>query len=281
MNRKKRKLAEEWLKRTLEIEHERGVLSHENTDGHGYEPPCDDDSDDTSEADDWKIKESDDDEDDDEGDEDSARYSYGMSWPEAISQMYDTTVNYLNAKEARMEAIGRANQEGASMRRKMRFAFYRKHWKAIMITFLVLILIGAGAFTYNAYQKRIVVGVSPSELIGTDCDYAERLLRDNGFTNIHTQRVSDLAPSELSREGIVSEVTIRGRNTFTRNSQFPYDARVEIVYHVVKNIKVPISSREAKKYDYLELSNVFLDAGFLNIRIEVDYDLATGWLIKA
>ena len=43
---------------------------------------------------------------------------------------------------------------------------------------------------------------------------------------------------------------------------------------------MPISSKAAKKINYEELETQFLDAGFVNVRTEVIYDIITGWITK-
>lgn len=280
MSKKKaRKLADEWYKRTLE-EIRNGTTTGNQSVDYEFESNNDYDSDDYDYMSDRDSTINEDDE-EDEDEDDSTSYSYGMGWPEAISQMYDTTVKYLSEKELRMEAIERMKQIEADRERKMRYAFYRKHWKAITVLLLMLVAAGVGALHYYELQKHIEVGVSSDELIGTYYNVAEGMLKSNGFTNIQMKCISDLGPSDLDKEGLVSDVAIGGRNSFEKTSRFPYDARIEIIYHNAKSIKVPMSSKEAKKCNYEELLNAFKEAGFISVRIEADYDLATGWLIDA
>lgn len=53
------------------------------------------------------------------------------------------------------------------------------------------------------------------------------------------------------------------------------------VYHLMKKAELPLSSKEAKGQDYLELKQLFIDAGFGNVEIEADYDISLGWFAKA
>ena len=139
---------------------------------------------------------------------------------------------------------------------------------------------GYGYYKYTDYQKSIEVGISSSDLIGIEHTSALKLLEESGFNNIHEIAVDDLGIQDLNDEGIVTEITIRGDAAFGATSRYPYDARINITYHLVKNINVPISSKAAKKINYEELETQFLDAGFVNVRTEVIYDIITGWITK-
>ena len=75
-------------------------------------------------------------------------------------------------------------------------------------------------------------------------------------------------------------LSISGETDFTSTSRFPYDARIEITYHVVKEITVPMSAKSAKKLVYTDLAEQFKAAGFVNITLEAEYDLITGWITK-
>lgn len=180
----------------------------------------------------------------------------------------------------RREAEERIRKRSARVKRAKRAKFYKKHWLAILIVIALLIGGGYGYFKYTEYQKSIEVGISSTDLIGTDHSMALKLLEESGFTNIHETAVSDLGIQELNNEGIVTEITIRGDSSFGATSRYPYDARINITYHLVKNITVPVSSKAAKKQSYEELETQFLDAGFVNVRTEVIYDIITGWITK-
>ncbi len=101
-----------------------------------------------------------------------------------------------------------------------------------------------------------------------------------GFNNIHNDVLSDLKIDEVKKEGLVTSVCIDGKNDFTSTSRYPYDARVDITYHVVKKITVPMSAKVAKKLVYTELVEQFKNAGFVNIILEAEPDLITGWITK-
>lgn len=108
----------------------------------------------------------------------------------------------------------------------------------------------------------------------------EKALQSAGFNNIHDDIQNDLGIDDAKKEGVVTAVSISGETDFTSTSRFPYDARVEITYHVVKEITVPMSAKSAKKLVYTDLEEQFKDAGFVNITLEAEYDLITGWITK-
>lgn len=158
--------------------------------------------------------------------------------------------------------------------------FFQKHWGILLV---LLILISCSSFAYNRYseyKKTIKVGVSSETLIGKEYSAVEKMLSDSGFTNIHLNTVEDLSIKDSSKEGIVTNVSIRGDNQFEETSKYPYDTEIEITYHLVKKIKASISSKDAKGLNYTDLEKQFRNAGFINIRIEAEYDLITGWITK-
>ena len=180
----------------------------------------------------------------------------------------------------RREAEERIRKRAARIKRSKRIAFYKRHWLAILIVLCLLVGSGFGYKKYVEYQKSIQIGYSSVELIGSDHSSVLSLLEESGFTNIHESPIYDLKIVDQSKEGIVTEVSVEGDNSFTSTSRYPYDARITITYHLVKDITVPLSSKAAKKLDYQELERQFRDAGFINIKTDADYDLLTGWITK-
>lgn len=178
------------------------------------------------------------------------------------------------------EIIEAARKRKAKEDRAKRFTFYKKHWKAIFALFIVLAGSSFGFYKYTEYQKLIEVSVSSEDLIGLDHSSVEKSLYDAGFTNIHDYVLKDLKIDEIKKEGIVTEVRISGDKDFTPISRHPYDAPVYITYHVVKEIAVPMSAKAAKKLTYTDLEKQFKEAGFVNITLEAECDLITGWLTK-
>lgn len=173
-----------------------------------------------------------------------------------------------------------ARRNRARENRAKRFSFYGRHWKVILLLIVILVGSGFGYYKYTEFQKLIVVSVSSEDLIGRDYGSVEKSLQTAGFNNIHDDIQNDLGIDEVKKEGIVTTVSISGETDFTSTSRFPYDARVEITYHVVKEITVPMSAKSAKKLVYTDLTEQFKAAGFVNITLEAEYDLITGWITK-
>ena len=158
--------------------------------------------------------------------------------------------------------------------------FLQRHWGILL---MLLILIACSIFGYERYleyKKMIKVGISSEALIGKEYSFVEKAMSDSGFTNIHQNAIEDLSINDLGKESLVTNVSIHGDSQFKETSKYPYDAQIEITYHLVKKIKASISSKDAKELAYTELEKRIRDAGFINIKIEAEFDLITGWITK-
>ena len=144
------------------------------------------------------------------------------------------------------------------------------------------IIIGAsfGYYKYTEYKKSIEVTVSSVDLIGKDHKYVEKYLRDAGFTSIRDDIIHDLEIENIRNEGVVTTVTIHGDVEFSATDRFPYDSPIKITYHMIQEIMVPLSSKEAKKLVCSDLEKKFKEAGFVDVRTDAEYDLITGWFTK-
>lgn len=148
---------------------------------------------------------------------------------------------------------------------------------------LLSVLLGIFAFIFYLHketQKYINVTVASTEAVGADCDQIVEKLEEAGFTNIYIEPEYDLEIENIEDEGRISGIEINGDNEFDDLSQYPYDARIDIIFHALKNIEVPVSAKTAKKMNFAELEAMLKNAGFVNIRIEKKYDLITGWITK-
>ncbi len=157
-----------------------------------------------------------------------------------------------------------------------------KKWPIVIIVIVVLLGIWLSNNEYDRMveQKKIKVGYSTSDLVGTNYTTVIDRLQESGFTNVHENRIDDLSYSEISIEGIVTDVDINGNSLFYSTARYPHDARITITYHRVKDAVVPCSSKDAKNKDYQEIEAEFQEAGFQNIKTEAQYDLITGWITK-
>ena len=181
-------------------------------------------------------------------------------------------------KQREMKEEARRNR--VREKRANRISFCGRHWKAIMLLIAILVGTSYGYYKYTEFRKLIEVSISSRELIGRDHTSVEKSLQTAGFINIYDDILNDLGIDEEEKEGIVTAVSINGEKDFTSASRFPYDARIEITYHVVKKITVPMSAKSAKRLAYTDLAEQFKAAGFVNITLEAEYDLITGWITK-
>ena len=168
------------------------------------------------------------------------------------------------------------------IRKNKRENFKRKA-KRFFITVFVCCLVALAAyigFRYWEYTKSIDVGITSTEAIGVEYSNVQKKLEEAGFTNIRVEAVKDLDINEQDKENKVASISIDGYDVFTDSDKYPYDSRVTIVYHSLKEVCPPITAKNAKKMNYSELKELLTDAGFTNIRFEKQEDLITGWIIK-
>lgn len=183
-------------------------------------------------------------------------------------------------RERKLAEKERIRQENIEKRRQKRKAFYKKHWKGIFLFFVLLGLAGFGAYKYQEFQKGIEVGFSEDDIIGLNYEDAISTIKESGFTNVYAHAEYDLGIEDIKKEYIVTDVSIRGDSSFEDEDKYPYDARVELIYHVVKSIPIPASAKDGRKMLCDELVSTLEEAGFVNITTEADRDLITGWITK-
>lgn len=183
-------------------------------------------------------------------------------------------------RERKLAEKERIRQENIEKRRQKRKAFYKKHWKGIFLFFVLLGLASFGAYKYQEFQKGIEVGFSEDDIIGLNYEDAISTIKESGFTNVYAHAEYDLGIEDIKKEYIVTDVSIRGDSSFEDEDKYPYDARVELIYHVVKSIPVPVSAKDGRKMLCDELVSTLEEAGFVNITTEADRDLITGWITK-
>ncbi len=155
--------------------------------------------------------------------------------------------------------------------------------KNIFALILIFALIFGGLYgwyKYDEYQKRITIGISSSELIGLDYERAEELLKNNGFTYVVTEPLRDLETYEKSRKNMVSAVDIHGDESFDADDMYPYDNRIVLTYHSIKEEYIPVSAKDVKNYNYHEVNDMLKEAGFVNVRFVPDNDLIIGFINK-
>ena len=188
----------------------------------------------------------------------------------------------IRAEERRREweAEEKKRKEKAKEKRTKRMAFYKKHWKGLVILFIVIFTGCFGGYKYYQYQRSVPVGVSTEDLVGRDYTETVSLLENAGFTNVSSEPKYDIEIDKVELERKVESVSIAGHESFDSNDRYPFDANIIIAYHMVKDINVPLSAKEAKKLQYDDLEKQLRDAGFVNITLEPKYDLLKGIIRK-
>ena len=181
-------------------------------------------------------------------------------------------------EELKRYAAEQQRQEKARIKKEKKKAFRKKHWKGILIAVLIVGVALFGAYKYWEYSKLIPVGTSSNSLIDKDYESVAGVLKDSGFTNVHTTALYDLDYKSKDDNGLVAQVTISGSNSFDSEDKYPYDSRIVIEYHSVARETAPMSAKEAKGEQYQEIVEAFENAGFGNVVVSVDYDLITGWI---
>ena len=188
---------------------------------------------------------------------------------------------YQHQEELRRYAEEHQRKEKARIKQEKRKAFRRKHWKSILLTVFVLGAALFGGYRYWEYSKLIPVGVSVENLQNTNYESAVKILKDAGFTNIHTSPLYDLDYECKDDNGLVALVLISDTESFNPDDKYPYDSHVDVKYHSVAQATVPVSAKEAKGEQYMEIFDKFKNAGFGDVVLSADYDLITGWINSA
>lgn len=180
--------------------------------------------------------------------------------------------------------LEKTKQQIQSFKKVKKRSFLKKHWKGLVFSiftlFCMCICLSVWGYKYYDSQKNIEIGVSSASVIGSNYEQVIEELKSRGFTNIYTYPVSDLELKDAELEYTVEGINIHGKDIFESYFEYPYDTRIEITYHVVKNVFIPVSSKAAKKMSFNELEELIREAGFVNINFQVEYDLITGWITE-
>lgn len=174
-------------------------------------------------------------------------------------------------REAERREQARVNSE------KMR-AWRKKHRKGIAITILISIIVVISLIGYYEIQKLIPMGHSSEFLEGLKYTEAVQRLKESGFSKVHTKEISDLTISRDDEENLVTEVKLMFGDSFDEDTKYPSNLWITVVYHTVELYAPPLTSKEAKGMNYLDVIDEFENAGFVNITTVVEYDIVTGWL---
>ena len=152
----------------------------------------------------------------------------------------------------------------------------KKIFISVMITFFICYF---GYYILQEYKK-IEIEFDSNSFIGEKYETVFYKLTTVGFDNINVVPLNDLSLNEENLSGAVDSIIIDGKKEFSINEEFLDDAEIIIYYHSLKLITPPIDSKSAKGEDYNTIKQQFEDSGFVNIKVEIMYDLILGWFTK-
>lgn len=211
------------------------------------------------------------DDDDDDDDDDTYSGSGQASISTIIDDIWDAGAAINALEEAKRREQARINKE-------KRRAWRTKHRTGILILVLLSIVALASLVGYYEYEKMIPIGSSSASLEGQKYTEVVQTLKEAGFSNIYTKEISDLTISRDDEEDLVSEVKLVFGDSFDENTKYPSNLWITVVYHTVELYRPPLTSKDAKGMNYLDVIEEFEDIGFINVTTEVEYDIITGWL---
>ena len=143
---------------------------------------------------------------------------------------------------------------------------------------MLFIVALASLVGYYEYEKMIPIGSSSASLESQKYTKVVQTLKEAGFSNIYTKEISDLTISRDDEEDLVSEVKLVFGDSFDADTKYPSNLWITVVYHTVELYRPPLTSKDAKGMNYLDVIEEFEDIGFINVTTEVEYDILTGWL---
>lgn len=136
----------------------------------------------------------------------------------------------------------------------------------------------AKAFIFK--HKKIMTGMSSTELIKRNYVEAREYFTDEGFTNVHLHALKDIYTDSTKQDGEIEQITIDGTPFFDEKYMCPYDAEIIIVYHQKREFSFPYNIKRVSKLNYKSCVKNLQNIGFTNVYTEAIPDLVTGWLKK-
>ena len=116
----------------------------------------------------------------------------------------------------------------------------------------------------------IKVSKSSADYAGLNVQEVSDELSKLGFKNVSTEEIADLPSKGEVKDGTVESVTIDG-TAFDSGGSFSKEAAVNIVYHTIKTLPLPIGADEISGKDYKEIGKLLTDSGFTGVKAgEVD-----------
>lgn len=237
------------------------------------------------------------DDDDDDDDDETEEKSCGEVIGEAIGTVAATLLISAMEEKHRQREIEKENEhkrelelkkiqakrerearKQAEIRRKERKEWRQRHKGVIITSIFLALAIALFSFGYYQYQKLIPIGYSESDLIGLNYGEVVQVLKEKGFENISTKEISDLSLVDEGQSFLVTNITLEILDDFNANTKYPCYMPIIIEYHTLKLCSAPITSKDAKNMNYLDVVEQFENTGFINVKTNVKYDIITGWM---
>ena len=224
---------------------------------------------------------------DDDSDSSSSSEDFGIGDAVAAAigaGLFAAVVNRSKRKEEEEELIRvredeeRKRKEKAAKRAEWRKSPARqKAHKAKLIAIIVLIIALAIALLVSSLRG---IGRSSSEMIGSDHGDVAAQLGSAGFWDVEQIEISDLAPSQVDQDGLVTNVKVGLFSSFSAELRMPCFVKPEVTYHTLASLNPPLSSEDVKGMIYQEVVSAFENAGYLTVVAEPRRDVVVGLLNK-
>lgn len=202
-----------------------------------------------------------DDDDDEYGDDDDDDEVESYEYSEEYERRVQAEARRREEKERQREEQRRAKEEKRRQRQEYNREQRKRLWRTIT-------------------GKKQVIGLSSEQCQQMRYEDVVNLLKSREFYNISVVGSEDLTLDGLSQEGIVGRILINGVESFDASAEFPFNAKIDIVYHMLKTALPPLTSKSAKRLDIDDVVWEFGNMGFQNIYREAIPDLTKGWLVK-
>ena len=190
---------------------------------------------------------------------------------------------YDEIRQSSKEEIRRNLQQLYKDEQKRNKAKKRKKWiqehrlSIFVIVFIAVISLGLSV-GYIEYQNYIPVGYTSKALVGLPYSEVVEKLREKGFTYVYPKEISDLPITKENEESLVTKIEFEDLEDFNENTKFHKNKMITIEYHTLKLYNAPLTSKDAKDMNYLDVIEKFESTGFINVKTNIEYDIITGWL---
>lgn len=122
-------------------------------------------------------------------------------------------------------------------------------------------------------SKTAFLPFGESDCVGQNQEDIVEQLEQEGFSNISAEPLAELDAEGLERKGEICTITIDGNEVFDKGAELDKTVAIKITYYEVKNVAAPIAAKDGEKKDTEELVNLFKEAGFVNVSVEIENDI--------